>query len=48
MVWNLCGYSCGHEIFRSAGMCYNMLQNDIVGYVPIVLAHGIDIGECSS
>ena len=48
MVWNLCGYTCGHESFRSAGMCYSILQNDIVNYVPKVLVHGIDFGEYSS
>ena len=34
--------------FRSAGMCYNRLQNDIVSYVFMVMVHGIDFGEYSS
>ena len=49
MVWNLCGYSCGHDfLFRSVGMFYDMLQIDIVSCMPMVLAHENDFGEYSS
>ena len=46
MVSNLSGYSCSHGIFRSVGMFYYMLHNDIGSYVSNF--HGIDSGEHSS
>ena len=52
LIWvvtdKLCVYSCGHVIFRPAGMFITCFKNDIGIYVLMTLVHGIFLDENSS